>query len=344
MRAPFPSQISRVGTNVVSSVAVIQAKPGIGDTLWHLPFVRVVASAAPGRKVTFLAPPTSLARELLTGEPTIAEVLYFAHGGNEIQRALHLFRLVRLLRRCKFQRIYIFDRTTRPAVAAWLAGIPERIGIGLGVQRVWITNGGIDPKCIHEHPVGWLTRLMATERLYLPSTEPDLRIPADALAEIDVRFGALPRPWIVFGLGASHPDKDWPDEHWRALLQRLTRDSRATMIVIGGGAWRARADRLIAGSGANVVNACDLPVMKAAALLKRADLFAGADSGALNIAAAVGTEAYGLFGMTRPLEYSRHIHIVRASDNPAQRTAMRDILPDRLALVLLPRLAALAAR
>jgi len=325
---------------VSSPFAVIQVKPGIGDTLWHLPFVRAIGAAAPGGKATFLAPPSSLARELLVAEPAVAEVLYFTHGGNELARGVNLVRLARLLRRNRFRRVYILDRTTRPAVAAWLAGIPERIGIGLGAQRAWITNGGIDRKYFHEHPIGWLKQLMVSEHLDLPSTEPDLAVPADLLSEIDARFGALPRPWLVLGLGASHPDKDWPDEHWRTLLRRLAQASRATMIVIGGASWRARADRIIAESGSKAVNACDLPVMMAAALVKRADLFAGADSGGLNLAAAVGTEAYGLFGPTPPLQYSRHIHVVNASDDPSQRRAMRDISPERLIAVLLPRLAA----
>ena len=323
--------------------AIIQVKPGIGDTLWHLPFVRAIAANAPGGQVTFLAPPSSLAQELLIAEPKVAEVLYFTHGGNEFVRALNLVRLTNLLRRRRFLRIYILDRTTRPAVAAWLAGIPERIGIGLGAQRIWITNRGIDRKYFHEHPIGWLTQLMAAEHLHLLSTEPDLHVPPDALTGIDARFGALPRPWAVFGLGASHPDKDWPDEHWRVLLQGLARHTRATMIMIGGPSWHARAKRVIAESGAEAVNACDLPIMKAAALLKRADLFAGADSGGLNLAAAVGTEAYGLFGATPALQYSRHIRVVRATDDPTHRTPMHDIAPERLMAALVPRLAALAA-
>lgn len=328
----------------MTTFAVIQVKPGIGDTLWHLPFVRAIAAAAPDGQVTFLSPPSSLARELLVAEPTIAEVLYFAHGGNEIARGLNLLRLARLMRSRRFQRIYILDRTTRPAVAARLAGIPERIGIGLGAQRAWITNPGIDHAHFHAHPIGWLKQLMLSEGLDLRSTEPNLPVPADALASVDARFGHLPRPWLVLGLGASHPDKDWPDEYWRALLQGLTQRLTGSVLMVGGTSWRSRADRLIADSGTTAINACELPVMNAAALMQRADLFAGADSGALNLAAAVGTEAYGLFGLTPALQYSRHIHVVRASDDPAQWTPMREITPERLMDVLLPRLAALASQ
>ncbi|HEV2627369.1 MAG TPA: glycosyltransferase family 9 protein [Pseudolabrys sp.] len=314
----------------MTAFAVIQLKPGIGDTLWHLPFVRAIASAAPGGQVTFLSPPSSLARELLVAEPKITEVLYFAHGGNEITRGLNVLRLARLMRSRNFQRIYILDRTTRPAVAAWLAGIPERIGIGLGAQRGWITNPGIDRAHFHAHPIGWLKQLILSEGLNLPSTEPDLPVPANALVDIDTRFGHLPRPWLVLGLGASHPEKDWPDEHWCALLQGLAHACRATVFMIGGPTWRARAKRIIDDSAVDAVNACDLPILQSAALCQRADLFVGADSGALNLAAAVGTKAYGLFGLTPALDYSRYIHVIRAGDDPVAQTSMREIAPRRV--------------
>jgi ADP-heptose:LPS heptosyltransferase len=179
----------------VTPVAVIQPKPGIGDVIWHLPFIRAIAAASPGKKVTFLAPPTSGARELLAAEPSVAETLYFEHSGSELQRAINLIRLVALLRRCRFHKLWILD----------------------------LTNG--------------------------------------------------------------------------------------TILLIGGTAHSARAQNLIAGTGgADTINACDLKLIEAAALLHHADLFIGNDSGPLNLAAATGTDAFGLFGTTRVLKYSKFIH------------------------------------
>ena len=58
--------------------AVIQVKPGIGDVIWHLPFIRAIAAAAPGGQVTFFVPPSSGASELLQAEPAVAAT-YFQH-------------------------------------------------------------------------------------------------------------------------------------------------------------------------------------------------------------------------------------------------------------------------
>src|SRR5450631_1666001 len=53
------------------------------------------------------------------------------------------------------------------------------------------------------------------------------------------------------------------------------------------------------------------------------DLFVGSDSGPLNLATAVGTPAFGLFGPNRVLTYSKFIHPVLPDDGHTEA-------PDRL--------------
>ena len=167
--------------------AVIQVKPGIGDVIWHLPFVRAIATAAPDGQVTFFAPPTSAARDLLAAEPRVAATVYFQHAGSEWQRGVNLVRLVALLRRHHLQSLWILDRTIRPALAAALAGIPERIGLGLGPQSAFITNDGIGQEHFHDHPIDWLRALMAAMKVPLSSTEPNLQVPIALLGAVGER-------------------------------------------------------------------------------------------------------------------------------------------------------------
>jgi heptosyltransferase-2 len=291
--------------------AVIQVKPGIGDVIWHLPFIRAIAAASPGGTVTFLAPATSGAKELLASEPSVAAALYFEHGGSELRRGINMIRLAALLRRNRFRTIWILDRTLRPAVAARLAGIPERIGLGLGPQRLFITNPGIDHSHFHDQPIDWLRALMAATQVPLPSTEPLLRLPDKTLAAVGEKFAQYPRPWIVLGVGASHPSKDWSDAYWTEFVGGLRRRIAGTAFLIGGGRNSARAQNLIAGgAGAPAVNACDLGLIEAASLLHHADLFIGTDSGPMNLAVATATEAFALFGSTPVLTYSKFIHAI----------------------------------
>ncbi len=326
-----------VGPNA-ENVAVIQVKPGIGDVIWHLPFIRAVAAATPGGRVAFLAPPSSAAKELLAAEPGVAETIYFQHAGSELQRGVNLIRLAVLLRRRRFGAIWILDRTTRPAVAAALAGIPKRIGLGLGGQKLFITNPGIDHSHFHDHPIDWLRALMKAMQVPLPEVEPALRLSQTTLAAVEAKFDPLPRPWIVLGIGASHPDKDWSDDHWTQFLGELRRRTAGTVFLIGGNANRTRAENFIAaGAGASAVNACDLSLTEAAALLRRADLFIGPSSGPLNLAAASDTEAFGLFGSTPVLTYSKFIHAIVPDGGPSPG-GMARISPAQVIDAIAPRL------
>jgi heptosyltransferase II len=302
----------------VTPHAVIQPKPGIGDVIWHLPFIRAIAAVSPGGKVTFLAPPRSGARELLAAEPSVAETIYFEHSGSELRRGINLIRLVALLRRRHFRKLWILDRTIRPALAAFVAGIPERIGVGLTAQRWFISNPGIAQSHFHDFPIAWLVTLLRDMQVPLPTTEPNLRVPDETLAAIGKRFAACPRPWTVLGIGSSHPAKEWPTAYWQQLLTGLLGVGSGTLLLIGGAADWARAQDLIASTpGANIVNVCDLKLIEAAALLHHADLFIGNDSGPLNLAAATSTDAFGLFGVTPVLTYSKFIHPIVPEGGPA---------------------------
>lgn len=297
------------------STAVIQVKQGIGDVIWHLPFVRAIAAREPGGAVSFLTLPSTRAKELLQAEPCIGEVAYFEHHGSEILRGFHLARLVALLRSRNFQRIWILDRTLRPALAARMAGIPERIGPGDGAQRWLITNRGIDAEHFRKLVPDWLRIFLESMSVSVPSTEPNLQLPPERVNAIRARYAALPRPWIVLGLGGSHPEKDWSDASWTVLLDTLRRQTGGTIFLIGGPDNTLRADGLMARSaGAAAVNACDLSIVEAAALLRLADLFVGPDSGPMNLAAAGETPAFGLFGSTPVLDYSRFIHAIVPDD------------------------------
>ena len=320
--------------------AVIQVKRGIGDVIWHLPFVRAIAAVAPGRQVTFLAPPSSGAKELLVAEPSVAETLYFEHAGSELQRGLNLLRLVALLKARSFHQIWVLDRTTRAALAAMLAGIPERIGLGLGAQSFLITNPGIDKSHFHDHPIEWLTALMAAMKVPLPNTEPSLPVPAATLTAVGAKYMLHRRPWIVLGIGGSHPDKDWPDDYWAEFLSALRPRCQGTIFLIGGPQNVARADAFVAGStGAAAVNACDLALIEAVALLRHADLFVGTDSGPMNLAVAAQTDAFAMFGATPVLKYSKFIHPITPDGGP-QRGGMRLIKP----AVVLERIASSLSR
>jgi heptosyltransferase II len=315
----------------VTSTVIIQAKRGIGDVIWHLPFIRAIAAATPEQAVTFLTPPSSKGAELLQAETCVARTTYFEHGGSEFARAFQLMQLARLLRELRPKTAWILDKTMRPALAALMARVPERIGMGIRTQRFVITNPGLDPSYDEVYPVECLIALLEQVGVPLPTTEPNLTLPAPVVASVGERFGTHPRPWIVVGLGASTPNKDWSRAQWIAFIQAIRRRTRGTIFMIGGSVNGPVATSLIeATAGASILNACDLTLIESAALMKHADLFVGPNSGPMNIAAAVGTPAFGFFATNKVLTYSRHIHAILPDDGRLAPDGMQRLSPDRV--------------
>ena len=315
----------------MTSTVIIQAKRGIGDVIWHLPFIRAIAAATPEHAITFLTPPSSRGAELLQAETCIARTLYFEHGGSEIARAFQLVQLARLLRELHPKTVWILDKTMRPALAAMVARVPERIGMGIRTQRFVITNPGLDPSYDEVYPVECLIALLEQMHIPLPTTEPNLTLPASAVASIAQRFQPHPRPWIVVGLGASTPNKDWSRAQWIAFIEAIRRRTRGTIFMIGGSVNGPVAASLIESTaGASMINVCDLSLVESAALMKHADLFVGPNSGPMNIAAAVGTPAFGFFATNKVLTYSRHIHAILPDDGRLAADGMQRLSPDRV--------------
>ena len=299
--------------------------------IWHLSFIRAIAAAAPERKVTFLTPPSSMGAELLQAESCVARTLYYEHGGSELARVFQLARLTQMLRELRPQTAWILDKTVRPALAAFLARVPQRIGMGIRVQRHIITNPGLDPSYDEEYPIECLIALLAQVGVPLETTEPNLNLPAEAVAKIDHRFAGHFRPWTVIGLGASTPNKDWSHAQWIAFIEAVRGRTRGTIFLIGGPAnIPVAASHIGSTAGASMINACDLSLIESAALMKQADLFVGPNSGPMNIAAAVGTPAFGFFATNKVLTYSRHIHAILPDDGRLAPDGMQRLSPQRV--------------
>jgi lipopolysaccharide heptosyltransferase II len=119
----------------------------------------------------------------------------------------------------------------------------------------------------------------------------------------------------VLGLGGSHPLKRWPAATWVEFVAGLRKQLPGTVFLIGGATQTPQAMELMGRTaGAPAVDATGLSLIEAAALLREADLFVGPDSGPMNLAAAVGTPAFAMFGATRVLTYSKYIHPILPDD------------------------------
>ncbi len=110
-------------------------------------------------------------------------------------------------------------------------------------------------------------------------------------------------PLIAIAPAAAYgPAKEWPAEKFAALIDHFAENSGAESVLVGAPAERARCDRVAAAArGGAIVAAGETGIGELVALLSLCSGFAGNDSGAMHLAAALGIPTAGIFGSTNPL-------------------------------------------
>ncbi len=110
------------------------------------------------------------------------------------------------------------------------------------------------------------------------------------------------RPFVAINTGGKVQINDWGLPNWEALLGRLSRRLPGhALVVVGAKEDEARAEHLSAFWEGPVLSGCGrLAPRESAAVLGRARLFVGHDSGPLHLAAAVGAPCVSMFGDNNP--------------------------------------------
>ncbi len=202
----------------------------------------------------------------------------------------------------------------RASAIAWLLWTRERR----------VIQGGRRPS----HRLTHLAALLGIEPPPLPViwTAPEDNARATAL---------LPegRPWLVLGPTANWHRKVWPAERFAELALRLTAPDGtlpgAGIAILGGPGdqERSMATPVLTAlpQALDLVGKLDLP--EVAAVLARAAMFIGNDSGLMHLAAAAGAPTLGLFGPTPSDEYGPAGPKASAvlADGPPGQGAMEDL-------------------
>jgi heptosyltransferase II len=292
------------------AVAVVQPLPGIGDMIWHLPHIRAIAAHV-GTPVTLIAKPRSAADQIFSAEHTVREVFWLDRNP-EARRGAHaggsgFLRAIAALRARRFDAIYLLHHSKTIACLALLAGIPRRYGYGYGVQG-WFLNRPpkLSRDVLGKHPFDQATAWLRAAGIPMADTEPVLPIANNALAAVRSRIG--PVPPVAIGIGSSEAYKQWGAARFAGLADALAVLGIANLVLIGGKTEAPLAAEIrAAATTASLTEAIGWPLSEVAALCKSSLYYVGNDTGVMNIAAAVGTRTYGLFGAVPPLHHSGQV-------------------------------------
>ncbi len=272
-------------------------------------------------------------REIVEGNPYLDEVILYDKKGSE-RRLWGQFRFSQKLRRKKFDAAVHGHGTNRMHLAAWLAGIPVRIGYARrapwALTHVHPYNKKEGKKQEAEYLFELLEPLGITVphkiETFFPVTDRSVRslenlrlfhkIPGDrphSLSKESKVNGTSPgnllrkedgsqdRPWIVLNPSASDVTKMWPAERFAELVTRIQKDRPSVFLAIGTSQDRFLIEKLKQNTRAKVFDLSGrLSLGHLGALLKRSVLLVSNDSGPVHIATAVGTPVVSIFGRYEP--------------------------------------------
>ena len=270
----------------------------LGETLLTLPAIAALKRALPDAALTLLVQP-DLA-PLLTGADGVGDIIAFAHAPREPWWR-EAIRLGRRLRPHRFDLVVVSNPKKELHLAAWLAGIPLRVGYG----RKWgwlLTHRLADRKALGDrHEVEYNLELVRA--LGLPAAASGRQLPrftreqGDVLRLLDPHGIGASTPFIAVHPWSSNPDKAWPADRYQGLIERAAGTLDMPVVLIGGPEEAKGAPSLMPEGRASVVNLVGrLSLTQLAALLERARVLVSNDSGPVHLAAAVQTRTLVLFG------------------------------------------------
>jgi len=284
----------------------------VGDVIRTLPAVRWIKSACPAVPIAWLV--EDLSRDLLVGQPDIDEVIRFPRrelGGalaHPLQAARALTALLRLLRSRRFTIAADFQGSAKSGLFALLSGARRRIGFAPGHSREasWLfTNEWVRPPKARMHRVARNLQIAAA----LGGGEIDVTVllpeRGEEGAQADRIVGALRAGdgrLVVFSPGTSHRQrcKRWPAGHYAQLASLMQRAIGVSPVIAWGPGEEEMAHAIVSRSGGVARLLPPMGLRLLAAVLRRADLFVGADTGPMHLAWSVGCPVVALFGPTDP--------------------------------------------
>ena len=296
---PFRVDCADKAQNTLDTIVVF--RPGaLGDTLLTFPALAALRRAFPGARLAAIgnAPALALARDAGLADAIFAFDLpwwaeLFSADGIRSPQARDVLAGARL-------------------VVLWMGRDVERMTrnlSALGAQQI-VSAPGRQPVAGQRHAAEYLL-----DTLLPVITEPPPERSAVALLPIAPeaarwaqeewgRRGLLGQRVLALHPGSGGRDKCWPPERFAALAGRFLAAGWRCLVIEGPADGPAVTQVMESLPPNRVQRLNNLSLPQLAALLARAALYVGNDSGVTHLAALVGAPTLALFGPTKPAIWS----------------------------------------
>jgi heptosyltransferase-2 len=279
----------------------------IGDTVMATPTFRAIRRGFPGAMIAGVIRPN--VAPTLDGTTWFDELIRFDPRASD--SGSRVIKVVKRLRRGRFDIAVLLPNSFRVAAMAWLAEIPRRVGY-VRYARDWLLTDRLSyprdrqnrriPTPIVESYVQLARRLgcpVESIQLELCTTSQDEASADRALASAGLSAN---EPFVCLNTGGAYgPAKNWPIPYFAQLARRLAEETGVWVLVLCGPSERESArETAYLANHPQVKSLADeaLGIGLSKACIRRAALLITTDSGPRHFATAFQTPVITLFGPT----------------------------------------------
>lgn len=292
-----------------SRVLLIRPR-GLGDVVLSSAVIDAVSRAYPKVPIDFITEKAS--RGILEADPRLDGLFLLGGDGRALPGGgtRDAIRWIRSRRPDLVVDLFSNPRTAWLTVrsgARWRIGLDKRLrrlAYNLRVPR-FPPGPGEDRRWAAEVQLDFLRNAGITwEGVARPSvslTDADREAATRGLTELGLPPGT---PFGAVLPGGSWESKRWSPEGFAASARRLAERTGHRTVVLWGPPERADAEAIVAGAGGQAVLAPSTTLREMAALLAQPALLVVTDCLGRHFAVVQGTPTIGLFGTTRPSDWT----------------------------------------
>jgi ADP-heptose:LPS heptosyltransferase len=286
----------------------------LGDVVMSLPALRAVREGYPHARITVIVgrPGAEIIDMSGYADATIEVDRVSLRDGSKPLSILRIFRVVKDVRRRKFDFVIDLHSFSETNLLGFLSGAPKRLfsrrpGRSLDFLANFNPKPRVDRNDPDQHLIDRYLDVLAPLGIKdqprvprLVTTAADGRTIDAMLRKAKAETGT---PLVGLFPGAGHPGRCWPVEQFAQLADFLIRNDGVRPIIFVGPEER----HLVARMRALFPSACvileKLSIPQLAAAQARLAVFVSNDTGPVHIAAAVGTPIVVLIDLPRPHAY-----------------------------------------
>lgn len=212
-------------------ICIVYTSPKLGDIILQLPFVHRISKFF-NTKVTYCINKHGNIKKILEKQDYIEEII--ENGFRRQNFFSDHVNFIKDLRKRKFDKIFILEKTKGPLLSAVFSNIKERYAFGIGIEKIFLKNK---------------QNTLNKNDLRYNYTEQSLRflnkIGIDQI-QFDTPFlknlnenkyiikliNKFKKPWVSFGIDSNEINRKWPMKNFAELADRLIDNNLASHIFI----------------------------------------------------------------------------------------------------------------